>query len=135
MPRIDTGNSSSNKQRPYRTSAAEKGIIETEEQRMLKEDAIQLLNNHVTWSHPVLFVTSLNNHLVTPVILVKKENGEWHFYADYRWFNEVTKKDVYPLQRIDYALDCSPVPQTCCMISNSVLCVLYVFRKNESWHL
>lgn len=42
MPMIDTGNSSSNKQRPYSTSAAEKGIIETEEQRMLKEDVIQI---------------------------------------------------------------------------------------------
>ncbi|GBN11484.1 Transposon Ty3-I Gag-Pol polyprotein [Araneus ventricosus] len=57
---------------------------------MLKEDVIK--SSESPWS--------------SPVVLVKKKNGEWRFCMDYRRLNKVTKKDVYPLPRIDDALDC-----------------------------
>jgi hypothetical protein len=88
--KIDTENSAPIKQRPYRTSAVERRIIEDEVQRMLNEDVIQ--PSCSPWS--------------SPVVLVKKKNGEWRFCVDYRKLNKVTRKDVYPLPRIDDALDC-----------------------------
>ncbi|GBO40023.1 Transposon Ty3-G Gag-Pol polyprotein [Araneus ventricosus] len=42
----------------------------------------------------------------SPVVLVKKKDGNWHFWVDYRRLNKITKRDVYPLSRIDDRLDC-----------------------------
>src|SRR5579871_1704587 len=41
----------------------------------------------------------------TPILFVKKKNGELHLVIDYCKLNKVTRKDAYPLPRIDELLD------------------------------
>ena len=41
----------------------------------------------------------------SPIVLVQKKDGTTRFCADYRKRNDVTRKDAYPLPRIDTALD------------------------------
>jgi hypothetical protein len=41
----------------------------------------------------------------SPVVLTRKKNGELRFCVDYRKLNDVTKKDCFPLPRIDNTLD------------------------------
>lgn len=41
----------------------------------------------------------------SPIILVKKKDGTDRLVVDFRRLNSVTRKDSYPLPRIDDALD------------------------------
>lgn len=40
-----------------------------------------------------------------PIVLARKKDGTWRFCVDYRGLNNITPRDVYPLPRIDDALD------------------------------
>ena len=41
---------------------------------------------------------------VAPILFVKKPNGGWRFYIDYRRLNNIIKKDRYPLPLINETL-------------------------------
>lgn len=86
---IDTGDSRPIHQHPYRHSPFERQQIEQQVEEMLRDGIIR--ESHSPWS--------------SPVVLVKKPNGTWRFCVDFRRVNEVTKKDVHPLPRIDDILD------------------------------
>ncbi|KAG1136227.1 hypothetical protein G6F38_012209 [Rhizopus arrhizus] len=75
--------------RPYRLSPIEAKYLEQEIDKYCKLGVISPSNS--PWA--------------APVILVKKKNGEYRMVIDYRKLNAVTKKDSYPLPRIDDLLD------------------------------
>ena len=41
----------------------------------------------------------------SPIVLMKKKDGTVRFCVDYRKVNNITRKDAYPLPRIDTTLD------------------------------
>lgn len=87
---IDTGTSRPLRQRPYRVSPTERSVIEKEVQDMLSRNIIRPSSS--PWA--------------SPVVLVTKKDGSIRFCVDYRRLNKVTRRDVYPMPRIDDALDC-----------------------------
>lgn len=86
---IDTGDARPLRQRPYRVSLSERETISTQVDTLLSKHIIQPSTS--PWS--------------SPVVLVRKKDGSIRFCVDYRRLNKVTKKDVYPMPRIDDALD------------------------------
>ena len=86
---IDVGDATPIKKRWYRTSRLERAFIEEEIQRMLKQGLIE--KSRGPWA--------------SPVVLARKKNGKLRFCVDYRALNKVTKKDEYPLPRIEDMLD------------------------------
>ena len=78
------------RQRPYRVSPAHKDTVSTHINDMLQHDIIR--PSMSPWS--------------SPVIIIPKKDGGTRFVVDYRKLNHITKKDSYPLPRIDDSLDC-----------------------------
>ena len=86
---IDTGINRPVKQPPRRTCFEEKDQIERQLCELILDGKIQASES--PWASPVL--------------LIKKKDGSWHFYIDYRHLNEASVKDACSLPRIDDALD------------------------------
>lgn len=87
--RIDTGDAKPVHQRFYRTSPAHKAEIDKQIQDMLKADIIEPSTS--PWA--------------SPVVLVKKKNGDFRFAVDYRRLNRVTRPMSFPLPRPDDVYD------------------------------
>ena len=75
--------------KPYRYSPQQKDEIERQIKEMLKQGIIKP-------SH---------NPFASPVLLVKKKDGTWHFCIDYGHLNAVTVKNRYPMPVVDELLD------------------------------
>lgn len=87
--RIDTGDSPPIKQAPRRIPFAQQEEVEIMLRDMEQSGVIE--ESQSPWT--------------SPVVLVKKKDGSTRFCVDYRRLNSVTKKDSYPLPRIDDTLD------------------------------
>ncbi|GBM94250.1 Transposon Ty3-I Gag-Pol polyprotein, partial [Araneus ventricosus] len=89
--RINTGDHPPIKQYPRRLPLARK----EEAEHLVKE----MVDNGI--------IEESSGPWVSPIVLVKKKDGSTRFCVDYRKLNEITKKDSYPLPRIDDTLDAS----------------------------
>lgn len=85
---IDTGDAKPIKQRYYSLSPYMQEYLNKELDSMLEAGVVRPSSS--PWSSPVL--------------LVKKSNGEYRFCFDGRALNSVTKKDAYPLPKINSIL-------------------------------
>ncbi|GBN25305.1 Retrovirus-related Pol polyprotein from transposon 297 [Araneus ventricosus] len=86
--RINTGDHPPIKQYPRRLPLARK-----EAEHLVKE----MVDNGI--------IEESSGPWASPIVLVKKKDGSTRFCVDYRKLNEITKKDSYPLPRIDDTLD------------------------------
>ena len=86
---IDTGDSPPVRQRPYRIPMAHRETVNQMTEEMLERGVIQ--PSMSPWA--------------SPVVLVPKKDGTQRFCVDYRRLNALTKRDVYPIPRIDDILD------------------------------
>ena len=67
------------------------------QQEVVRHHVEEMLQNGVV--HPS------TSPWASPIVLVRKEDGTTRFCVDYRKLNDVTRKDAYPLPRIDESLD------------------------------
>jgi len=74
---------------PYRTGQFKRQIIADQINNMLKLNVIA--PSHSAWA--------------SPVVIIPKTNGKARFCVDYRLLNNITKKDAYPLPRMEDCLD------------------------------
>ena len=86
---IDTGDAKPIKQRPRRVPLSQREIESQEVDKMLEEGVIEPSDS--PWA--------------SPVVLVTKKDGSIRFCCDFRKINALTRKDAYPLPRIDDSLD------------------------------
>ena len=87
--RIDTGSHLPIKQHPRRLPYAKQEEVGNLLREMQENNVIEPSSS--PWA--------------SPIVLVKKKDGSTRFCVDYRKLNDVTKKDSYPLPRIDDTLD------------------------------
>ena len=87
--RIETEGHSPIKQPPRRVPIHKKKIVQEEIDKMLDRGVIEPADG--PWA--------------SPIVLVTKKDGTTRFCVDFRRLNDVTKKDAYPLPRIEDNLD------------------------------
>ena len=87
--KIFTGNASPVRQRVRRIPPSRRKEVQELLTGMLKQNVIKPSDS--PWA--------------SPVVLVKKKDGSLRFCVDYRKLNEVTRKDAYPLPRVDDTLN------------------------------
>jgi hypothetical protein len=68
-----------------------------DEQNFIKEEIERMLESNI--------IQPSESPWASPVVLVRKKNGKLRFCVDYRRLNNVTKKDAYPLPRIQEMLN------------------------------
>lgn len=86
---IDTGDTRPVKQAPRRLPLSKSAEADQEVKEMFQSGIIEPSTG--PWC--------------SPIVLVRKKDGSTRFCVDYRKLNSLTKKDAYPLPRLDATLD------------------------------
>lgn len=86
---IDVGGHPAIRQRSHRVSPKVQEAINTEVEKMLADKVIEPSQSE--WA--------------SPIVMVLKPNGAYRFCIDFREVNRVSKRDAYPLPRMDSILD------------------------------
>lgn len=86
---VDVGEAQPIKQCPYRLNPLKREIVKEEVKYMLDHNLVE--PSYSSWS--------------SPVVLVKKEDGQPRMCFDYRKVNAVTKTDSFPLPRVEDCID------------------------------
>ena len=63
------------------------------------------MKNHIDEWYQEGIIVKYNSEYASPLVVIKKWNGELRLYVDYRNLNKKTVKDVYPIPRIDDSLE------------------------------
>jgi hypothetical protein len=74
---------------PYRYAHYQKNEIEKQVQDMFTSGLVRPSTSPIS----------------SPVLLVKKKDGNWRFYTDYRALNAATVKDRFPIPTVEDMLD------------------------------
>ena len=90
MHEIDTGDNRPIRQHPRRIPYGEAREEATKQVRELQEAGL---------------IRPSNSPWAQPIVIVRKKDGTWRMCVDYRRVNSITRKDSFPLPRIDEALD------------------------------
>jgi hypothetical protein len=86
---IDTGDSRPVKQRPYRIPVHLNKVVNNQVDEMLARGLIRPSDS--PWS--------------SPIVMAPKKDGDYRFCVDFRRLNAVTRKDAFPMPRVDEILD------------------------------
>lgn len=86
---IETGDSRPFKQPPHRVPAAFAGEDKKAIEKLQRQGVIRPSSS--PWA--------------SPIVLVHKKDGTVRFCTDYRWLNQCTKKDAFPIPRTEDCLD------------------------------
>ena len=87
--KIDTGDATPVRKRPYRTSPKIQREIDKQIDEMLDNGIIE--ESFSLWQ--------------SPVVMVKKKSGEYRFAVDYRAVNKCTRQISFPLPRLESVFD------------------------------
>ena len=88
--KIDVGDHPPIKSTPYRVPYSQQSIIS-------QVKSMSMIENNI--------IKSLASPWSSSVVLVKKKNGSQRFCTDFRKLNSITKKENYPLPRINETID------------------------------
>ncbi len=73
--------------------------------RRIPPSEYEVVKDHINQLLGAQVIRESSSPYASPIVLVKKKDGSLHMCVDYRLLNGKTRKDAFPLPRIDESLD------------------------------